>query len=238
MNREYHKWWSPSLGRDMELQVFGHGGLPILTFPSSRGRFFDYENNGLIGAVHWQYEQGNLQAYCLDSVDAESWYNRSVSPRDRVRRHMQYERYVLDEVVPLVRLKNRHPRLGLTGCSFGGYFALNFALKYPWTFSDSVSMSGAFDMHQFLGNYYDENCYFNSPPDYLPNLNDHNMLERYRSNSRLVLATSEWDPCLDENWRMARIMGTKNIPHWMDVWGPGIKHDWPFWRQMAVKYFG
>ena len=238
MNREYHKWWSPSLGRDMELMIYGHGGFPLITFPSSRGRFFDYENNGLIGAVNWQYEQGHLQAFCIDSVDGESWYNRSAHPRDRVRRHMQYEAYVLNEVVPLIRQKNQNPRLGLTGCSFGGYFSLNFALKYPWVFSDCVSMSGSFDIRQFLGGYYDENCYFNNPPDYLPNLSDHNILERLRQNSRLVLATSECDPCLDANWRMARIMGPKDIPHWMDVWGPGVKHDWPDWREMTKKYFG
>jgi len=226
------------LGRDMELMIYGHSGFPLITFPSSRGRFFDYENNGLIGAVNWQYEQGNLQAYCLDSVDTESWYNRQAHPRDRVRRHMQYEAYVMNEVVPLIRGKNQHPRLGATGCSFGGYFSLNFALKYPWTFSDCISMSGSFDIRQFLGGYYDENCYFNNPPDYLPNLGDHNMLERFRQNSKLVLATSEWDPCLDENWRMAKIMGPKDIPHWLDVWGAGVKHDWPFWREMAKKYFG
>ncbi len=238
MNREYHKWWSPSLGRDMELQVFGHAGFPLIAFPSSRGRFFDYENNGMIGAVEWGYERGYLQAFCVDSVDMESWYNRHAHPHDRVRRHLQYEGYILNEVVPLVRQKNQNPRLGLTGCSFGGYFALNFALKFPWVFSDCISMSGAFDIHQFIGGYYDQDCYFNCPPDYLPNLSDHNQLERYRTNSRLVLATSEWDPCLDENWRVARIMGEKSIPHWLDVWAAGVRHDWPTWREMAVKYFG
>ena len=37
MNREYHKWYSPRLGRDMELLVFGHAGLPVLVFPTSGG---------------------------------------------------------------------------------------------------------------------------------------------------------------------------------------------------------
>ncbi|MGD8805869.1 MAG: esterase, partial [Chloroflexota bacterium] len=26
MKREYHRWYSPSLGRDMELLIFGHAG--------------------------------------------------------------------------------------------------------------------------------------------------------------------------------------------------------------------
>ena len=51
MNREYHKWFSPRLGRDMELLVFGHGGLPVLVFPTSGGRFFEFEDRNMISAV-------------------------------------------------------------------------------------------------------------------------------------------------------------------------------------------
>ena len=40
MKREYHKWYSERLGRDMELLVFGHDGLPAIVFPTSQGRFF------------------------------------------------------------------------------------------------------------------------------------------------------------------------------------------------------
>ncbi|MBC8077315.1 MAG: esterase, partial [Chloroflexales bacterium] len=39
MHRSYHAWHSPALGRTMELLVFGHGGTPVLVFPTSRGRF-------------------------------------------------------------------------------------------------------------------------------------------------------------------------------------------------------
>ena len=31
MKREYHKWSSPALGRDMELLIFGHSHVPALT---------------------------------------------------------------------------------------------------------------------------------------------------------------------------------------------------------------
>ena len=39
MVREYHKWHSPRLGREMELLVFGHGGLPVVVFPRRAGGF-------------------------------------------------------------------------------------------------------------------------------------------------------------------------------------------------------
>jgi esterase/lipase superfamily enzyme len=92
MNREYHKWYSNALRRDLELLVFGQTGVPLLVFPTSMGRFFDYESRGMIQAVAHKYENGELQAFCVDSVDAESWYNKAIPPRERAHRHTEYDR--------------------------------------------------------------------------------------------------------------------------------------------------
>ncbi len=242
MNREYHKWYSPQLHRDMEMLVFGHGGVPMIVFPTSKGRFFDYEDRGMIAAVAHKYEGGGLQAFCLDSVDAESWYNKQIHPRDRVIRHLQYEQYIIQEVIPFIHSRSHCQELAwelaLTGCSFGGYHVVNFALRHPDLVTHAVSMGGAFDIHQFLDGYYDDNCYFNCPPDFLPNLNDEWYLSRYRTRTKIVLATGEHDICLDENVRLGRIMDTKQIRHWLDVWGEHTGHDWPWWQSMAAKYFG
>jgi esterase/lipase superfamily enzyme len=236
VNREYHKWYSNALRRDMELLIFGHSGIPLLVFPTSMGRFFDYESRGMIQAIADKYETGQLQAFCVDSVDAESWYNKAVPPRERAYRHTEYDRYLFDEVVPLIRSRNRSDMLITTGCSFGGYHSVNFALRHPDVVTGAISMSGAFDIHQFLDGYYDDNCYYNCPPDFLPNLADPWYLDRY-NRQKLVLATGEADICLDENLRLGGIMQAKQIPHWLDVWGNGAGHDWPWWQQMAVKFF-
>jgi esterase/lipase superfamily enzyme len=231
MNREYHKWFSPSLGRDMELLVFGHAGTPVIVFPTSMGRFFDYENRHMISIIGDQYEHGQIQAFCVDSVDAESWYNKSVHPAQRAARHEQYDHYLVNEVVPFIRSRNSSPQLVATGCSFGGYHSANFALKHPQLVTEFVSMGGAFDIHQFLDGYYDDNCYFNCPPDFLPNLNDPAL---YRMN--IVLATGEYDICRAENERLSGILAAKGVNHILDIWGDGAAHDWPWWQQMAVKY--
>jgi len=236
MNREYHKGYSQELHRDLEMLVFGHAGAPILVFPTSRGRFFEYEDRGMIGVLSPKIERGELQVFCLDSVDGESWYNHGVHPRIRVLRHLQYERYILHEVTPFLRWKNQSPSLAVTGCSFGGYHALNFALKHPDMVTHCVSMGGAFDIHQFLDGYYDDDCYFNCPPDFLPNMTDDWYLTRYRQ-MKWVLATGEWDMCMDQNVKMAQIMERKGIPHWLDIWGDHSQHDWPWWQKMAAKYF-
>jgi esterase/lipase superfamily enzyme len=237
MNREYHKWWSSRLGRDMELLVFGHGGMPMLVFPSSMGRFFEYEDAGMIRSIADRFEHGHLQAYCVDSVDGESWYNKRAHPADRVRRHVTYESYVIHEVLPLIRLKNPSRDLAVTGCSFGAYHTLNFTLRHPDLVTHCVCMSGSFDIHSFLDGYYDDECYFNCPVDYLPRLDDPWFLDQYRNRVKFLLAAGDWDICLGANYDMAHRLGSRGIPNWLDVWNGGQKHDWPLWQKMAQKYF-
>jgi esterase/lipase superfamily enzyme len=236
MNREYHKWFSPTLGRDMELLVFGHAGTPTLVFPSSQGRFYEYEDRSMIAAAAHSYESGQRMAFCVDSVDAESFYNKGVPPRWRIARHTQYEQYLLDEVLPFMRNRTGHHRIVTTGCSFGGYHAVNFALRHPDIVHAAISMSGAFDISQFLHGYYDQDVYFHNPVDYLANLADDWYLSRYRDGFRLVLSAGQQDICYEPNIRLHHILNSKAVPHWLDIWGGDSRHDWPLWFRMAQKF--
>ena len=87
--------------------------MPLLVFPTSMGRYFDYEDRGMIAALAPKIENGGLQIFCADSVDAESWYNKGVHPRQRVLRHMQYERYFLNELLPFIRSNNSASQLAM-----------------------------------------------------------------------------------------------------------------------------
>ena len=236
MRRDYHNWYSHRLGRYMELLAYGYGGMPVLVFPTSQGKFYEYENSGMIHAISQKIENGQLQVFCVDSVDSESWYNRGIHPHDRVTRYMAYESYLLYEVLPLIKGVNGRGRICVTGCSLGGYHAVNFALKHPDATSDCISMSGAFDMRSFMDGYYDSDFYFNNPVDYVPNTSDPWFLQRYKE-MRLVLAVGDHDICLGENYRMAHLLGNRGIPHWLDVWTGGERHDWPLWHRMAAKFF-
>ncbi|MBI5084736.1 MAG: esterase family protein [Acidobacteria bacterium] len=238
MNREYQKWFSHRLGQEMELLVFGHSGTPLLVFPSSMGSFFEYEDRGMVGALSQQLDGGNLMLYCVNSVDAQSWYNKRLHPADRVRHHAQYQDYILNEVLPFIRQRSGATRVAVTGCSFGGYHATSFALRHPDTVSHCVSMSGAYDIKQFLDGYYDDNCYFHNPVDFLPNCSDAWYLDQYRKDVRWVFGAGEHDICLEANRSISNIFDAKNIPHWFDFWGLGAVHDWPLWQLMARKYFG
>jgi esterase/lipase superfamily enzyme len=231
MNREYHEGQSAHLSRSMELLVFGYAGMPVLVFPTSGGRFFQFEDCGMVAALAGRIHAGQFQLFCVDSVDGESWYNRRIAPRRRIARHMEYEAYLLHEVVPFIREKNPDPRLLALGCSLGGYHAVNIAMSHPDLFSGFFSMSGAFDLTGFLDGYYDEDCYFHLPTHYLPRLEDPWYLDRMRANS-YVLATGWDDQCLAQNQQLDRILSEKGIPHQFRVWDAPNAHDWPTWQRM------
>lgn len=235
LNREYHKWWSPSLGRDMEMLIFGHGGLPALVFPTSCGRFYEFEEFGMVQAVAGKIDAGELQLFCVDSVDAESWYNRDVSGRWKIARQMQYEQYCLQEVLPLLRQRNWSPLRIALGCSFGGYHAANIVLRHPDLFCGFLSMGGAFDTTSFLRGYHDEDVYFNEPMQYIRNTHDWGQLEAYR-RSKYILATGDHDICRHANEAMAHVFQAKGIACELAVWGPNSIHDWPWWRRMIDRY--
>jgi esterase/lipase superfamily enzyme len=237
MRREYRRWYSVDLGREMELLVFGHGGVAAIVFPTSQGRFYEFEDRGMVAAVADKIERGQLQLFCVDSLDSESWYNRNVGPRWRIARQTQYDDYVIHEVVPFVRTGNRQSNLIGVGCSFGGYHAVNCALRHPDVFTGFLSMSGAFDLtgQGFLNGYYDEDVYFNQPLDYMQNLTDTSYLNQMRHRT-YVLATGVHDQCWNDNERLAALMRAKNIPVRLEVWGDNTGHDWPWWQRMAQVY--
>ena len=235
MTRDYHRWYSHALGRDMDLLVFGHAGPPVIVFPSSMGAFFEFEDRGMVEALRHKLDHGALQLFCVSSVDSESWYARRAHPRQRVERHLQYESYLLTDVVPLIRQINRHQGIGVTGCSFGAYHAMVLALRHPTLFTSCITLSGAFDISQFLNGYADTDAYLLNPPAFLPGLHDPFYLEAYRRN-KFVLATGEWDICRKANEDFSALLGAKGIPHSLHVWGYGSKHDWPDWLPMANAY--
>jgi esterase/lipase superfamily enzyme len=239
MNIEYHHWWSSHLGQEMELKVYGHSGKPVLVFPAMGGRFFEFEDFGMIDAT-WRFiESGKVQFFTVDSIDNQSWANEWAHPADRAKRHEDYDRYITQEVVPWIRERLGAPlNLITTGCSMGGYHAGNFFFRHPDLFDGVIALSGLFQLRMFVGNYSDDLVYFNSPLYYLPNLTDPFYLERYRK-SNIIICTGQgaWEEAMVADARaMEKILKDKDIPAWIDFWGYDVNHDWPWW-QKQLPYF-
>lgn len=241
MKREYHKWYSQRLGRDMELLVFGHGGARALAFPTRCGRFFDYENMGMINALQDHLEQGWLQLICVDSIDQETFYCNWCEPRQRIIRHLQYEDYILSEVMPLSQSLNGNPFQIALGCSFGAYHAINIAFRHPHRFGRAVGFSGRYDLttspdgfRNLFDGYYDDNIYFNMPNHYLPNLTCEQRLAALRRLD-IKLVIGEYDPFLPDNQHLSHLLWTKGIWHSFRVWS-GRAHGYRRWREMVTWF--
>jgi esterase/lipase superfamily enzyme len=241
MNREYHKWHSPALNREMELLVFGHAGPRLLVFPSRKRRFFEYEDHGMIDALRDRLEDGKLQAVCVDGIDEESLYCFDIEPAQRIKRHLEYERYVVEEVLPFFTKLN--PRMPLTahGCSFGAYHAVTLALRHPQHFARAVGFSGRYDLtlhvgdfHSLFHGFYDESLRAIMPSHFVPDLSNPKLLRQIR-HVRFILVIGEEDPFYEDNVALRCAFTEKKIPHELHAWC-GNAHRFRYWRQMARVY--
>lgn len=241
MKREYHKWFSSNLQRDMELLIFGHSGRAVLFFPTRMARFYDYENWGIVNALKSKIENGELQLFCVDSIDRESFYNGDVFPSVRIERHLQYEQYLIQEVIPLIYRKNGGEYMQTSGCSMGAYHAINLAMKYPWIFKKAVGISGRYDLtdspgdfKDLLNGFHNEKVYFNMPAQYLSNLSEGEILDHVKQ-MKIILAVGETDPFLLGNRYLSDLLWRKGISNEFYTWESDAHRPY-FWRKMAPLY--
>jgi len=240
MNIEYHKWYSQHLDRMMELKLYGHSGKPFIIFPTQGGRFFQAEDEGIMNAVKGFIEEGRINMIAVDSIDNESWSNMIIHPYDRGLQNIRYEKYILHEVVPFIRHRFGmvDAKIGCTGFSMGGYHAANFLFKHPDWFDVVIAISGFYNLQMFVGDYVDDQVYFNSPNLFLKNIEDTEILNQLR-NSKIVICSGQgaWEEeMLEETLTLKTILEQKGIPAWVDIWGKDVNHDWPWWRKM-LPYF-
>jgi esterase/lipase superfamily enzyme len=168
-------------------------------------------------------------------VDSESWYAKRIHPTARALRHQQYDRYLLDEVLPFTR-HNPNPYLITTGASFGAYHALNFAFRHPEQVGRVIGMSGLYDIKEVTDGYSDENVYFQNPCDYLVHEHDPSRLDALRRLDTILVVGRE-DAAHANNEYLSRLLSSKHIPHKLHVWD-GWYHDWPHWQKMIRMYIG
>src|SRR5437868_11257965 len=100
MNERYIKWYTPRLGREFEMLVFGEKrGLPLILFPTSGARYYENKDFGLIGAIASYIETGRVTVYCPDGMDLQSFYNKSIQPADRMRTYNAFENVIVGDVL-------------------------------------------------------------------------------------------------------------------------------------------
>ncbi|RJP58695.1 MAG: alpha/beta hydrolase-fold protein [Melioribacteraceae bacterium] len=237
MHREIHKWYSRSLYKEMEIAVYGHYGYTLLLFPTAAADFLEYERFHLIDSIAQHINTGKIKVVCVNTVNNECLLNNKIESGHRSIRHGQFNNYIISEVIPFIQTHaNGLVPIVTAGASVGAYHAANFFFRRPDIFSGVIAMSGVYDIKYYIRDYYDDHCYYNSPVDFLPKISNHTMLEQMRK-STIVIASGQGayeDP--ESSKQLSNILNAKSIPHWLDLWGTDMRHDWPTWRVM-LPYF-
>jgi esterase/lipase superfamily enzyme len=236
MHFERHHWYSPSLGREMELQVFGHGGARVLVFPTSMGSHREWPDRRMHEVLREHLDRGWIQFYCLDHVHGDSWYADHLHPGARAWRHLQYDRYLRDEVIPFTAGRNATPYVITVGASFGAYHAACFGFRHPDVVNRIIGLSGLYDVKRLTGGYSDENVYACNPFDFMRHERDPGRLEAFRRQD-IILAIGRDDPSCENNRELSAILWQKGIGHALRIWD-GWAHDWPYWERMVRMYIG
>lgn len=225
----------------MELLIFGHAGAKVLVFPTRGGRFFEYEQMRMVERLQHKIDSGQMQFYCVDSIDIESYYCFWAHPHGRIQRHLCYEEYILQEVLPLMNQRNQHPCTISHGCSLGAFHAANIVFRHPHLFQKLCAFSGRYDLtlqvecfNNLLDGFYNDDVYFNTPTHYLPNLHCPEKLAQLRDTD-IVLTIGDEDPFLGNNLHLSQILYEKGVNHQLHQW-QGRAHRGYYWRKMVTVY--
>lgn len=235
---QYYREYSQYLKRDMEFKIYGHGGQPCLALSCEGGRFYDWENRGLVGALRSLIEAGQLQLICADSIDAESWQGRG-HERQRAEMQERWFCYLTRELAPrsLELCGTAGNKLLTAGVSLGGGHAANLYLRRPELFCGAVCLSGSYTARSWFGGYGDDLTLRNSPADFL-RLISASQRAQYTGPFLLCCGQgSHEERFLSETRAFAAALSEKQLPCDADLWGMDVTHDWPWWqKQLAVLF--
>ena len=232
--------FSKNLRRNMTVRIYGTDGLPILVFPTQDAMSDNFENFGMIDTLKDFIDGGQIQLFCVDTVDCETWSNVWGDKIWRAARQENYYRYIIEEVMPLIREKNSSVRLPIaTGCSLGGLHSAIVFLRRPELFGGMLSLSGVYDAKFFFDGWLNSALYDNSPTDFLANMSaNHRYIELYNAK-KIILCVGQgrWE---EEGLRTTAILRdifrTKQIAAQTDFWGYDVDHDWLWWKKQ-ILYF-
>src|SRR2546429_7362352 len=161
MRREFHRWYSHRVGRDMGVVVHGHWGPPMIMFPTSGGDEGEYERQSMIGAIADHIDGGRVKAFCVNINHGDSFGNRGAHPLHRSWMQRMYDEYIRQEVIPFIRHHCQSWDIGVwtMGASLGAYHAANTLFKYPDVVKRWYALSGVYDMKGFMDGMWDDNFY-------------------------------------------------------------------------------
>lgn len=233
-------WYSHRVRREVTLARWGHFGQPVLVLPTAGGDAEEVERWLMIRALEPLLAAGRVKIYSCDSVAGQAWFAREGPIEHRMWLMSQFQEYVRHEVAPAIWMDCRSDGLPIwtAGASIGALHATALVCRYPSVFHRALAMSGTYDLMRFAEtDRYTADYYFAAPLRFVPNLpEDSPQLALLRQRFIMLASGSGRAESMPDTWGMARVLGDKRIPNWVEGWGPDWHHDWPTWRAMMPKY--
>lgn len=210
MRRNHVQLESPSSRGSGDVLVHGHYGRPILAFPPTAGRAWDFDDNGLIDAVAELVEGGRVKVYCVDGRDSDDAESRAA-----------YEAWVVERVLPFVYADCGGPLEVLTaGCADGAVSAVDLALRRADLFPVAMCMSGRYDDEVVSA---------------VARLG-HDQVDWISGRLTVVLGVADDDDEAVATEFAARLMDL-GVRHELDRVPGGTPAGWPAWRHLAATHF-
>ena len=146
MERREHVVYSSHLKRDMHIIQYGYSGVPFLGFPTQCAPCTNYEDFGATRALKAYLESGEIQIFCVENVDDESWYCKDGINTWRSARQESYHRFIVDEVLPLIKaFTPSGMRPFVMGADMGATQAAISFFRRPELINGVIALSGIYD---------------------------------------------------------------------------------------------
>ena len=235
--KDVFRWHSPHLEREVQLVRWGHFGTPVMLFPTAGGDAEEVERFHLVRVLGPLIDAGRIKVYSTDSVAGKAWISGEHSGEYCSKLQNRFDSFIYTEVVPAIRKDCESDTIEViaAGASIGAFNAVATVCRHPDVFRLAIAMSGTFDLSKYLEGRFNQDFYFSSPLHFLPGL-EGDALELLRTRL-ILLPTGEGDyEDIGESWRIAKVLGDKQIPNRVDPWGPQYHHNWVTWREMLPKY--
>lgn len=208
-----------------------------------------YLMHGLFGSFENWTTLTNLVEYAKEyefiiicPEGKNNWYLDNPNLEDHF-----FESYILDEIIPDVerrfRVKSERNSRAIGGLSMGGYGAFKFSFRKPEHFCCTASMSGAFDIPNFLENV--DNKWFELHPfianafsglseTALKNEDIFHLAETFPSENiedlpKFYFDCGQEDSFISINQNFSKLLNKHKISHQFKEIPGG--HDWDYWNK-------
>ncbi|MBM4378749.1 MAG: prolyl oligopeptidase family serine peptidase [Deltaproteobacteria bacterium] len=238
MNKLVGQWNSERLQRAVKMVRWGHGGVPVLLFPTAGGDAEEVERFLMMKVLGPLIDGGRIRVYSCDNVAGKAMIEQEGSPQHRQWVLNQYHQYVRYEAIPAIRMDCRDADVEViaAGASIGAFHASAMVCRFPDVFRAAIAMSGTYDLRRFFKtDHFTQDYFVSSPLAFAHSLSGPH-LDKLRTRFVLMPSGEGRAEDISESWALARALGAQRIPNRVDSWGKQTPHDWVTWREMLPKY--